>query len=214
MRLWDLATLAWGALRAHRVRTRLTYAAIAIGVGSVLTLTALGEGGRQWILGRFASIGSNVLIALPGRTETRGGPPMTVATTRDLTLADLEAVRRRVPGVTDVVPIAIGEATVEHEGRSRAATVVGSTNGFLRIRKVHVEGSSLPEIEVGRAMSVCIVGKNIAAQLFGTESAIGGRVRVAGNSYRVVGVSRSAARRWARISTRRCSSRSRARCAS
>ena len=72
MRLGDLLALAWEALRAHRLRTRMTYAAIAIGFGAVLLLTALGEGGRQWVIGRFAFLGTSTLVVFPGRTETRG----------------------------------------------------------------------------------------------------------------------------------------------
>lgn len=188
MKLGDLVMLAWGALRAHRLRTRLTYAAIAIGIASVLSLTALGEGGQRWILDRFASLGSNILIALPGRTETRGGPPMAAATTRELTLEDLEAVRRRMSGVTELVPLTLGEARLERDGRSRAATVVGTTSGFLRVRGVGVEGRNLPEIEAERGMQVVVIGRTLARELFGTENALGGRVRIGGSSYRVVGV--------------------------
>ena len=73
----DLFRLSIGALSAHRIRTRLTVAAVAIGVASVLLLTALGESARNYVMNQFAGIGSNLLIVIPGKIETTGGPPMT-----------------------------------------------------------------------------------------------------------------------------------------
>lgn len=185
----DVAAFAWGALRAHRVRTRLTYAAIAIGTGSVLILTALGEGARAWIADRFASLGSNLVVAMPGRTETRGSAPMAVSSTRDITLADMEAVRRRMPGARRVVPLVVGEATLGYERRGRAATVVGTSREYLEIRELRVEsGTNLPEMEAGRAMAVCVIGRTIRRELFGSANPLGERLRVGDSTFRIVGV--------------------------
>lgn len=185
----DVASFAWSALRAHRVRSRLTYAAIAIGTGSVLVLTALGEGAREWIADRFASLGSNLVVAMPGRTETRGSAPMAVSSTRDITIADMEAVRRRMPGARRVVPLVVGEATLGYERRGRAATVVGTSKGYLDLRELRVEsGTNLPDIEAGRAMAVCVIGRTIRRELFGDANPLGERLRVGDASFRVIGV--------------------------
>ena len=189
MRLGDLLALAWEALRAHRLRTRMTYAAITIGIGSVLVLTALGEGGRRWVIDRFATLGTNILVALPGRTETRGGVPMALMTTRDLTLEDADAVRRRMLGVERVVPITVGEATVTYERRGRASTIVGATSGFLEVRGIPVaRGSNLPVLELDRGMDVCVIGRTIQRELFGEDSALGKRVRIGVYPFRVIGI--------------------------
>ncbi|MBI2920982.1 MAG: ABC transporter permease [Planctomycetes bacterium] len=185
----DVAAFAWSALRAHRVRTRLTCAAIAIGTGAVLVLTALGEGARTWIADRFASLGSNLVVALPGRTETRGAVPMAVSSTRDITIADLEAIRRRMPGVRRVVPLVVGEATLGYARRGRATTVVGTSREYLELRELRVEsGTNLPDIEAGRAMPVCVIGRTIRRELFGTANPLGERLRVGDATFRVVGV--------------------------
>ncbi|MCC6740381.1 MAG: ABC transporter permease [Planctomycetia bacterium] len=185
----DVAGFAWSALRAHKVRTRMTWAALSIGVASVLILTALGTGARDWIVARFASLGSNILVALPGRTETRGGAPMATMSTRDITLEDMEAVKRRMPGARTVVPVVVGEATVSFERRGRAATVVGSTRGFLDIREVPVElGNTLPDIEASRSMPVCVIGRKIRRDVFGDANPLGQRLRVGESLFRVVGV--------------------------
>ncbi len=185
----DILAFAWHALRAHKVRTRMTWAALAIGVASVLILTALGAGARDWIVDRFASLGSNILVAMPGRTETRGSAPMTVMSTRDISLADMEAVKRRMPGARKVVPIVVGEAQVSFERRGRAATVVGTSPGYLEVREVPVElGTNLPDIEASRAMAVCVIGRKIRREVFGDRNPLGERLRVGESLFRVVGV--------------------------
>jgi putative ABC transport system permease protein len=185
----DIGFFSWGALRAHRVRTRLTYAAIAIGVASVLVLTALGTGAREWIVDRFASLGSNILVAMPGRTETRGAAPMTTMSTRDISLADMEAVKRRMPAARRVVPLVVGESTVSFERRGRAVTVVGTSREYLEIREVPVDlGTNLPEMDADRAMGVCVIGRKIRSEVFGGANPLGERLRIGEALFRVVGV--------------------------
>jgi len=79
-------------------------------VASVIVLTSLGEGAREFVTGEFMSLGTNLLIVLPGKTTTSGMVPAVGGTTHDLTLADVEAVRRRVRQVRYLAPIGIGTA--------------------------------------------------------------------------------------------------------
>src|SRR5438093_947100 len=69
MNALDLLRFAWGALKGHRLRTALTLLGMAIGVGAVILLTALGEGARGYVTNEFMALGSNLLIVLPGKTE-------------------------------------------------------------------------------------------------------------------------------------------------
>lgn len=185
----DLFLLAWGALRAHRVRTRLTYGALAIGVGSVLLLSGLGEGTRRWVENQFSSLGSNVLVALPGRTETRGGVPLVATTTRDLTMGDLHAVERRMAGVRQVVPLVLGEATATLGRRGRPTTVIGTTRAFLEIRNVEVAlGESLPAGQSDLDARVCVIGQKIQRELFAEQNPLGVRLKLGEYPFRVVGV--------------------------
>jgi putative ABC transport system permease protein len=185
----DLFIMVWGALRAHGVRTRLTYLALAIGVGSVLLLSGLGEGVRLWVENQFTALGSNVLITLPGRTQTRGSVPMLPATTRELTMEDLHAVERRLPGVLQTVPLVIGEATANYERRGRAAAVIGTTQAFLDIRGVPISlGEGLPLGQEGLSARVCVIGKKIHRELFGEQNPLGARLKLGEYPFRVVGV--------------------------
>ena len=111
-------------MRGHRIRTGLTLLGVAIGVAAVILLTALGDGARRYVMGQFESLGSTMLAVIPGRTETTGGAAFISVTTRDLTLADAQALARRVPGVEHMAPVAMGSETVAHataRGRWRSS---------------------------------------------------------------------------------------------
>ena len=189
MRPGDVAPLVWDGLRTHRLRTRMTYAAIAIGVGSVLLLTSLGEGVRSWVMNQFSTLGANALIVLPGRTETRGGIPLLPASTRDLTVDDARAVRQRLPGVRRLIPLVVGEAAVSFEGRTRASTVVGASKDYLDLVNVPVRaGTNLPGQDLDADLRVCVLGRTLARELAGGAQPLGARVRIGEYSYRVIGV--------------------------
>ncbi|MBU0740714.1 ABC transporter permease, partial [bacterium] len=112
MRARDMARFAAGSLRGHGLRTGFSLVGVAIGVASVILLTALGEGARLYVTGEFASLGTNLLITIPGKTETFGGAPMVNTAPNDLTVDDADALARRVPQVRRVAPVALGGARI------------------------------------------------------------------------------------------------------
>jgi putative ABC transport system permease protein len=94
MQARDIVFFSMQATTASRGRTILTLLAMAIGVSSVILLISLGDSGRRYVIDQFASLGTNLLIVIPGRSETIGGPPPLLGETpRDLTLDD--AVQHR-----------------------------------------------------------------------------------------------------------------------
>ena len=125
MSLRDLLGFAARALRGHRLRTGLSLLGVAIGVAAVVTLTALGEGARLYVIGQFASVGTNLLIVVPGRTETTGGMPGMGGVPNDLTLEDARAVLRGVPEIEKAAPIVMGTETVAFGERRRQVALVG-----------------------------------------------------------------------------------------
>ena len=89
MKVRDILQYSAKALSGYTVRTLLMILAMAIGVASVIVLTALGEGARVFVTREFSSLGTYILIVLPGRSETTGGPPPLLGETpRELTLED------------------------------------------------------------------------------------------------------------------------------
>jgi putative ABC transport system permease protein len=186
----DVVRFAWGSLRGYPGRTVLMGTAMAIGVGAVVVLTALGEGARGYVVNQFSSLGTNLLIVFPGRTETGGAAPgMFVGQTpRDLTLEDALALARS-PLVARVAPLTVGSALVSYGGRSREAPVLGTTADWLAIRHMEMAtGHFLPAGDPRAAASVCVVGAKVRDELFGAENAVGKWLRIGDRRYRVVGV--------------------------
>lgn len=189
MRKRDIFEFALGALASNWRRTGLIALATAIGVSSVLLLTALGEGANRYVLGQFESLGTNLLIVLPGRSETVGGPPPLLGETpRDLTVDDAYALIKDA-SIRQVAPVIIGSAPVSTaDGLEREVNVFGTTNELLEIQRLGMEkGVFIPPSDPRRASSVCVLGFELARELFGTDIAVGKWVRVGNRRFRVVG---------------------------
>jgi putative ABC transport system permease protein len=191
MKTLDAAHFALDSLRGYPTRTGLMLLAMAIGVASVLVLTSLGEAARRYVLNEFASLGTNLVIVLPGRSETSGGDmaaTMAGGTTRDLTLGDMQALTRS-SRIRYVAPIVVGSAPVSHEGLSREVPILGSTAEMLLIRHWEMaQGHFLPEGEVDRGTPVAVLGLKLKHELFGADRAIGEWVRIGDRRFRVIGV--------------------------
>jgi putative ABC transport system permease protein len=176
------------ALLAHRLRSGLSLLGMAIGVAAVVILTALGEGARRYVVGEFATIGSDLLIVLPGRTETAGALPGVGGTPHDLTLDDAAAIAR-LPGVVRVAPLAMGTETVAHGERRRQVAVMGATAEMAPLRRLSVaRGRFLPAGEAGRGAPVAVIGQSVASELFPGEEPLGKVLRVGGQRMKVIGV--------------------------
>ena len=187
---FDVLGFALGALRGHKVRTTLSVAGVAIGIAAVIALTALGEGARTYVVGEFMSLGTNLLIVVPGKAETTGGMPMPVGgTTGDLTLQDFVALRERVPQVVQAAPIATGTESVRFGGRSRAVPVLGTTAELAAVRRIEMAaGRFLAPGDADRGGSEIVLGPTLARELFDGASPLGEVVRVGEWRFRVVGV--------------------------
>jgi len=190
MRPRDVLALALGQLASNWRRTGLIALATAIGVTSVLLLTALGEGAHRYVLGQFESLGTNLLIVLPGRSETVGGPPPILGETpRDLTVDDAYALLQD-SALQRVAPVIVGSAPVSTpDGLEREVNIFGTTDALLHVQRLEMaHGQFLPPGDPSRAASVCVLGFELAAELFGNAPAIGQWVRVGDRRFRVLGV--------------------------
>ncbi len=179
------------ALREHRLRSALSILGIAIGVAAVVLLTSVGEGARAFVASQFSQFGTNLVQVTPGHTETAGIPGVLGGSTRKLTLADAEAVKR-VRGVVSVLPTVVGQGTVEGGGRTRDTNVIGTTSEAPDVWKAPVRrGTFLSGRDSERAGGVAVLGPKIARELFGEADALGEWVRIAGARLRVVGIMES-----------------------
>ena len=189
MKTFDVLRFSFRAATGYPARTLLTLLAMAIGVGAVILLTALGEGARLYVTREFTSLGTHLLIAIPGRSETTGGPPPLLGETpRDLTLEDALALKRS-SAIRRVAPVAIGSAPVAWQQREREATIMGSTAEMFDIRQLSMaQGRFLPAGNPSRGSAVCVLGYKIKSELFGNSSPLGEWVRIGGRRFRVIGV--------------------------
>jgi len=185
----DLLGFAARALRGHRLRTGMSLLGVAIGVAAVVTLTALGEGARRYVVGQFAAIGTNLVIVVPGKTETTGGMPGMGGVPNDLTLEDARAVLRGVPEVDKAAPIVMGTETVAFGERRRQVALAGGTYEMLEVRRLGiVSGRFLPPLEWDRSAPVTVLGETTARELFPGRDPVGQVVRIGDWRMRVVGV--------------------------
>ena len=190
MRLLDIFGFARAAATGSPVRTLLMTLAMAIGVAAVVVLTALGDGARRYVVDQFSSIGTNLVIVLPGRSQTGGfSPASAVSTTpRDLTVDDARTLLR-LNAVARVAPLAVGLSEVAQAGRLRETMVLGTTADYLAVRRMALgQGRFLPDDEWTRGSAVVVLGAKLATELFGAAPPLGQTVRVGGRRLRVIGV--------------------------
>jgi putative ABC transport system permease protein len=187
MKLADLLHFSAGGLRGHRLRSFLSLLGVAIGVASVVLLTSLGEGARLYVTGEFASLGSNLLIIIPGKTETKGLAPLVSTAPHDLTQQDAAALLQRVPAIRRVAPLAVGTASASAGERRREVTVVGATRDLLEIRHLQMAtGRFLPRDASDAA--VCVLGAKVQRELFPDQNPLGQLVRIGEWRFRIIGV--------------------------
>ncbi len=189
MSLRDLLRYAAGALVGHRLRSLLSLLGMCIGVAAVILLTALGEGARRYVSNQFAGLGTNIVIVIPGRTETTGMIPGHVGVPNDLTLDDYQAIARSSRRLNRSAPVVLATGTVSHAERRRQVAIVGSTTELASIRQLTMSrGQFLPEVDLHRGAPIAVLGAKVATELFPGESPLGKTIRVDGWRMRVVGV--------------------------
>ncbi|MDZ4141752.1 MAG: ABC transporter permease [Methylotenera sp.] len=190
MKISDTLRYASDAATGTPLRTGLLMLAMSIGVAAVVILTALGDGARRYVVNEFSSIGSNLVIVLPGRSETRGFNPanLITSTPRDLTVEDATALLR-LPGVLRISPLVVGTTEINAAGKLREAMLVGTNDDFIHVRQMKLAlGRFLSKDEAGRGSAEVVLGAVIRSELFGEESPLGKTVRVGDRRLRVVGV--------------------------
>ena len=128
----DSVFLALRAITAHRLRSFLTLAGIAVGIAAVILLTSIGEGIHRYMLSEFSQFGTNVIGISPGKVKVGGGPPSGLPTSvRPLTIDDAVALER-IPNIVGSVPTAWGNSEVAYGGRTRRTMIYGVSSAADR----------------------------------------------------------------------------------
>ena len=192
MKIVDTFRYAAQAATGSPLRTLLVILSMSIGVAAVVILTALGDGARRYVINEFSSIGSNLVIVLPGRSETRGFNPanLVTSTPRDLTVDDAEALLR-LPDVARISPILVATTEINAAGKLREVMLLGTNAEYTAVRQMKMGiGRFLSKVEVGHSASEVVLGAEIRREIFGELNPLGKTVRVGDRRLRVVGVLR------------------------
>jgi putative ABC transport system permease protein len=184
---------AYGALRAHRMRSTLTVLGILIGIAAVMLTVALGQAARTLVLQQITAMGTNLIMVMPGGE----GPPPDEAGGYEsfayaaLSLADVEALAdpANAPDVTGVAPTNETYLTATAADRSHEANVAGTTPDWLSIRGRSMDlGRFFSDDEVIRGARVAVLGSTTARQLLDGGDPIGAEIVLSGQSFTVIGV--------------------------
>ena len=188
MNLWQHFIESLESLAANKLRSSLTMLGIVIGVASVISMMAIGQGATASVTAQIQSMGSNLLYV-----SSSGGQGVT--NEKPLTLLDVQALidPTNAPDVLTAVGTLQSRATITASGTTASASVVATTADYADVRSLTVqEGEFITATEVsGRSASV-VLGSGVADTLFGTETGLVGQtVRIQNQPYRIVGVLKS-----------------------
>ncbi len=176
------------ALMVNKMRSFLTMLGIIIGVGSVITMLAVGAGAGQKLNEQVASIGSNLLMVFSG-SATSGGQRMGAGTEPTLTLADVEAMRKELSAVEEAAPFVNGTAQVVYGNQNWSTIIQGTTPPMLQIRDWAVAaGRPFGWEDVRSATKVCLIGATVVENLFGGMDPVGEVVKIKNVPFTVIGV--------------------------
>lgn len=176
--------LALREIRRNLLRSFLTMLGIVIGVGAVITMVTLGNGATRAVQSQIASLGSNLLMVLPGQRMGPGGGGGPA-----FNLGDVEAIGAQIGGVRLVAPEVRSSATLVANGRNWSASLTGSTQDWFSVSNWTLasgRGFEPDEERVGAA--VCVIGATVRRELFGAADPTGAQIRVKKFSCTVVGV--------------------------
>jgi putative ABC transport system permease protein len=180
--------ISFRALRVNKMRSSLTMLGIIIGVGAVIAMVAVGAGASKQIAEQISSMGSNLLIILPGAT-TSGGVRMGAGTQPTLTMGDAEAILRECPAVEAVAPTHSGTAQIVSSHMNWSTGVMGTTPSMLNIREWQLTaGRSFTGQDVKSATKVALLGQTVVDNLFGDQDPVGQSIRIKNLPFTVIGV--------------------------
>ena len=180
--------IALRALRVNKMRSFLTMLGIIIGIAAVIVMIAIGSGASQLIAEQIASIGSNLILIIPGST-TSGGLRAGSGSVATLNYDDVKAIRNECPAVGLVGPVMRGTAQVVYGNMNWSTVIVGITPEMLQMREWEiVSGRGLSQSDVDGARKYCLVGQTVAEILFGNDDPIDKIIRIKKVPFTVVGL--------------------------
>ncbi|RII28049.1 MAG: multidrug ABC transporter substrate-binding protein [Geobacter sp.] len=188
MDLLQTLKIALRALRTNKMRSFLTMLGIIIGIAAVIAMMAVGAGASHVIAQQIASIGSNIILVVPGST-TSGGLRMGSGGAQTLTSDDVRAIMNECPSVALASGTTRTTSQVVYGNMNWSTLIMGATPELFEIREWPVvSGRSISQQDVDGAAKVCLLGQTVVDNLFGADDPIGKMVRIKKVPFTVVGV--------------------------
>jgi putative ABC transport system permease protein len=182
--LWNTLLLALRSIRRNLMRSFLTILGIVIGVAAVITMVTLGNGATQSVSDQISSMGSNLLMVLPGQ---RFGPG--AETGAPFKSADIEAIRNQITSARLVAPIVTKSATAVYQANNWSTVVTGTSNHYFEAGNWEIAaGRYFTEAEEKSGKAVCVVGETVREKLFGRQNPVGSEIRIKQFACEVIGL--------------------------
>jgi len=180
--------IALRALRTNKMRSFLTMLGIIIGIAAVIAMMAVGSGASYVISQQIASIGSNIILVLPGST-TSGGLRTGSGGAQSLTSEDAKAIMNECPSVESAAPTVRSSGLVVYGNMNWSTIIMGASPELFDIREWGISnGRGISQQDVDGATKVCLLGQTVAESLFGSSDPIGKIVRIKKIPFTVIGV--------------------------
>ena len=180
--------MAFSALMANKMRSLLTMLGIIIGVGAVIAMVSIGMGVRNNIQQSIASLGSNMLIVMPGaenRTGVRGG----AGSKTTLEDEDADAIKAKIGGIDNVSAMVSGSYQVVFGNSNWKTSVQGVSPDYMDIRSLEVEsGIFISEHDMVKRNRVAVIGSTVSENLFGGSNPVGQNIRIDNQPFKIIGV--------------------------
>ena len=184
-------SIAMQALRVNKMRSILTMLGIVIGVAAVIAMIAIGGGAQQRLQEQIASLGSNLLIVVPG-SIIQSGARLGAGNAQTLTEQDARAITTEIPDVAFAAPLTRSNAQVVFGNTNWATNINGVYNDYFDVREWNLaEGRFFDQGEITRFGKVAILGKTVSSQLFGEDNPVGQVVRIRGIPFEIIGLMES-----------------------
>ena len=182
--------MAWASLIANKLRSLLTMLGIIIGVAAVIALVSIGNGVKQDIEDSISSLGSNLLVVLPGASRTPGARP-SQGSMKSLKISDYEAIAK-LDGVKAASPMTNGSYVVIYQNKNWTTSVAGVNSNFQDVNNwTMTSGRFFSDKNVQNRERVAVVGQTVVKNLFADEDPVGKEIRVKNIPFRVIGVLKS-----------------------
>lgn len=181
--------IALEGLKSNKLRSILTMLGIIIGVGAVIAMVSIGMGVQQKVQSSIASLGSNLLIVMPGSNAPPGTVRLAAGSNITLTNQDAKAIQKQVAGINFVLPAVSSQYQVIYGNQNWKTSVQGTTTDFLTVRNYALSaGSFFSSRDDDSRARVAVLGQTVATNLFGGASPVGKMIRINKAPFRVVGV--------------------------